>query len=154
MRREQSVAGDSGVLPGVEKQWGGGGVVGVAFDLADENRMVAARHLALIGDFKHRAAARENRRVAEAGLPGQAGKTIHRPGGKAVRQIHLLGGEDVDRVVAGAAEGFEAVRAVIETPQHQRRIERNGGEGIHGQADGLAIGVDGGDDGDAGGKAA
>ena len=56
-------------------------------------------------------------------------------------------------MVAGAAEGFEVVRSIVETPEHQCRLKRNGGKGIDGEAYGVAVGINRGNDGDTGGKA-
>ena len=56
-------------------------------------------------------------------------------------------------MVAGAAEGLEVVRGVVQAPEDERRAQRNGGKRIDGQADRVAIGIDGRDDGDAGRKA-
>lgn len=57
-------------------------------------------------------------------------------------------------MVAGLAEGGKVVRAIVQTPQHQGGLQGNGGKGIDGQADRVSVWIDGGDDGDTGGKAA
>jgi len=57
-------------------------------------------------------------------------------------------------VVTSLAEGFEIMRAIVEAPQHQRRLQRDSGEGIDRQPNRMAVRVDCRDDGDAGGKAA
>ncbi len=57
-------------------------------------------------------------------------------------------------MVAGLAESFQIVRAIIEAPQHQRRLQRDGGEGIDRQSDRMTVRIDCRDDGDAGGEAA
>ena len=125
-----------------------------AFDAADENGVIASRVFGDLGHFEARAAARKDRGAADAGVPRQAGKAVGRPGGEAIRQILLIGGQHIDGVVAGLAEGGQVVRLVVEAPEDERRLERDGGEGIDGQADGVAVRVDGRDDGDAGGIAA
>lgn len=146
-------SGELSVLAGVEQQRGEIGSFGEALDTANEDGVVAADVGGFVGDLEHRAATGENRGAAGAGLPGQADETVGRPSGEAIGKIDLIGSEDVDRVVAGTTKGFETIRAVVEAPEHQRRIERDGGEGIDGQADRPAVGIECCDDGDPGGKA-
>lgn len=149
----QPCSGQLPVLAGVEQQRGEVRGFAEAFDLADEDGVVTAGMGSLVGHFEHRAAAGEDRGAAGAGLPGQADETVGRPGGEAVGEVHLRCREDVDGVVAGAAEGFQAVRVVIQAPEYQRRLERDGREGIDGQADRPAVRVERRDDGDPGGEA-
>ena len=115
--------------------------------------MVTGQVRGFVGDFEAGAAGGKERRAAGTGLPGQAGEAVDGPGGKAVGEILLVSGEDVDRVVAGFAEGFEIVRAVVQTPEDQGRLQRNGGEGIDGESDGMPVRVDGRHDGNPGGEA-
>lgn len=116
--------------------------------------MVTAEVNGFVHHLEGRTAIGENRGVTGAGLPREANKTIRWPGGKAVGQILLIDRENVDRVMAGLAEGLEIVRTVVQAPQHQRRLQGNGGEGIDRQPDRMTVRVDRRDDGDAGGKAA
>ncbi len=66
------------------------GCFGEAFDTADENGVVAAGMDCFVGDFEGGAAIGEYRGAADAGLPGQAGEAVGRPGGKAVGNLQLL----------------------------------------------------------------
>jgi len=116
--------------------------------------VVAADLLRFVGHFEGGAAAGKDRGAAGTGLPGETGKAVDGPGGEAVGDFLLVGGQDVDGVVAGTVEGGQVVRAVVEAPEDQGRVERDGREGIDGESDGLAIRVDGSDDGDTGGEAA
>lgn len=128
------------------------GCFGEAFDAADEDGVVAAGMGGFIDDFETGAATGEQRSTAEPGVPGQTGKAVGRPGGEAVGEVFLIGRQDADGVVAGFPEGGQAVRIVVEAPEDQRRFERDRREGIDGQADGVAVRVDGRDDGNAGGE--
>ncbi len=121
-------------------------------DAADENGVVAGDMHGFVGHFECRATAREDRGAAQAGLPGEADEAVGRPGSEAVGDVLLIAGQDVDAVVAGLAEGFEVVRAVVEAPENKRRVERDGREGIDGQADRMTVRVDGSDHADAGGE--
>src|SRR5262245_2460580 len=56
--------------------------------------------------------------------------------------------------MAGAVEGGQAVGPAIQTEQHEWRIERDGVEGVRGDADHAGIARDRGHDGNAGGEAA
>ena len=132
------------------EQGGAVGGFGEAFDAANENGMVAGQVGGFVRHFEASAGTGQQRCAAQAGLPGQAGEAVGRPGGEAVGKFLLVGGEDGDGVVAGAAEGFEIVRVVIQAPEHERRRQRNSRERIDGQADGVPIGINGGDDGNAG----
>ena len=96
-------------MTGVEEQRGKIGCFAEAFNPADKNGVVTGKVLRLVGDFEGRAAIRENRGAARSCLPRQADKAISRPGGEAIRQILLVDRENIDGVVAGAAEGFEVV---------------------------------------------
>ena len=141
------------VLASVKEQRSEVDPLAEAFDPADENGVIAAGMGGFVGDFKGGTASGKNRCAADTGLPGQAGKAVGRPGGEAVGEFLLVGGQDVDGVVTGLAEGGKVVRVVVEAPEHQGRIERDGRKGIDGEPDRLAVGVDGRDDGDAGGEA-
>jgi endonuclease III len=138
----------------MEEQRGDSGGFAEAFDTADEDGVVATGVGSFVGHFEGGAAAGEDRGAAGAGLPGEAGKAVGRPGGEAVGEVFLLGRQDVDGVVAGFLEGRQVVRTVVQAPEDQRRVERDGREGIDGQADGVPVRIDGRDDGDTGGEAA
>jgi hypothetical protein len=56
--------------------------------------------------------------------------------------------------MAAGFEGGQRGRREAEAPQNQRRLQRNRGEGIDGDADRLAVGAARGDHGDAGGELA
>jgi hypothetical protein len=58
---------------------------------------------------------------------------------KALRKFDLVGGKHIDRVVAAGLEHRQRRRMQAQAPQHQRRLERNRGEGIDGDADRLAV---------------
>lgn len=142
------------IAPGMEEQRGDSGGFAEAFDTADEDGVVATGVGSLVGHFEGGAAAGEDRGAAGAGLPREAGKAVGRPGGEAIGEVFLLGRQDVDGVVAGFLEGRQVVRAVVQAPEDQRRVERDSREGIDGQADGVPVRIDGRDDGDTGGEAA
>ena len=149
-----SGCGQGPVLAGMEEQRGEIRGLGEIFDAADVDGVVAADLLRCVGDFEGGAATRKDRSTASTGLPLQAGKAVDRPGRETVRQVLLVGRQDIDGVMAGPVEGGQVVRAVVQAPEDEGRVERNGREGIDGQPDGMAIGVDGGDDGDTRGETA
>ena len=127
---------------------------GKVLDPANEDGVIATDQAGFVGNLEAGAASGKYRSTAGAGLPVETGKAIDRPGRETIRKILLICRQDVDDVMAGAAEGCQVVRAVIQTPENQRRIKRNRREGIDGQANGMTVRVDGRDDGDTGGEAA
>lgn len=138
----------------MEKQGCQLGGFGKGFDLADEYRVIAGKMLDGVGHFEGGATGGQYRSAAGAGLPSQTGKTVGRPGGEAVGDVLLTCGQNVDRVMAGLAKGFQIVRSVVQTPEHERRLQRDCGKRIDCQTNGMAVRVDGRNDGNAGGKAA
>ena len=74
----------------------------------------------------------------------------HRRIGEAPRQCFMSAGQDVDREMRAVAEHRQVGRAVHQAPQHQRRIQRQRGEGIDGQPHVAAVGGARRDDGHAG----
>ena len=54
---------------------------------------------------------------------------------KPAREVGLVVREHVDRITLGILEGGEARRAAVETPHHERRVERNRAERVCGEAD-------------------
>ena len=133
------------VLPGVEDQWIAVAGMGKLFDPADEEGVVAAEVGGFVGNHEMRTAIGEDGGASRCGRPFQAGKAVDGPGGEAGGQVFLLTCEDVDRVVAGGLKGGQIVRTVVQAPEDERRGQRDGGEGIHRQANRLAVRVDGGD---------
>jgi hypothetical protein len=94
------------------------------------------------------------RHAATAGLEIQAGEAVDARGGEAPRQLELLGGQDVDGVMAAAREGRHRQRRAAQAPQHQRRVQAHRVEAVGGQADRHPVGGARGDDGDPGGEQA
>ncbi|MCY1441451.1 hypothetical protein D9M71_577680 [compost metagenome] len=68
--------------------------------------------------------------------------------------VALVGGEQVDGEALVADQHRIGVGAVVGAEQHQCRVHGQGAEGAGGQPDDLAIVIQGGDDGDAGGEGA
>src|ERR1700760_3878399 len=91
-----------------------------AFDLADEDDMVALLVAAAVEAFEPPPTAFEDRRAARALAPRDPGEAVEtdRFGSRRVpplrsepaRQLDLVGGEDVDRVGRHVEEGREARR--------------------------------------------
>src|SRR3546814_17915630 len=71
-----------------------------------------------------------------------------------IGELVLIAGEDMHREVPCIHERIEAGRRSRDAPQHHRRVERYRVEAVGRHADIAAVGVDRGDDGDAGGEAA
>lgn len=152
-KAECSLLGQRPVLAGIEKQWCKICRFVEFFNSADENRMVAAHMTGFVGQLETGAATGQQRRAAGPPVPRQTGEAVDRPGGKTVGKVVLAGSQDIDGMVAGAAEGLKVVRSVVEAPEHQRWLQRNGREGIGRQADRLSFRVERRDDGNAGRKA-
>ena len=89
-----------------------------------------------------RDAVRENGRIAKARRPLDACEFILRGFREFAGERLLRCAEHVDGEVAGVLEGAQPLREHAETPQHQRRVQRNRGERIAGQPIGLAVGRD------------
>ena len=106
-----------------------------------------------VGDLKSRATILEQRRAPRTRLPLQTSETINRPGGKAIGEFFLIDRQNIDRMMRCFAEATEVVRVIVEAPENERRLQGNRREGIDGEAYRLAIRIDGGNDGDAGGEA-
>ncbi len=110
----------------MKEQRGKIGGFGKAFDAADEDGVIPAGMGGFVGHFEAGAATGENRGTATAGLPGQTREAVGRPGGEAIGKVFLLGRQNVDGVMAGLLESRQIVRVVVQTPEDQRRIERDG----------------------------
>ncbi|MNY32952.1 hypothetical protein D3C86_1672000 [compost metagenome] len=116
--------------------------------------MVAAVHLLETLALEACRAVGEQRRAAQAGFVADAGELVLLRAGEVVGQLDLVGGEDVYREVAGGLEHGLAAGALVDAPQHQRRLQRHRVEAVGGHPDLLAGRAAGGDDGDAGGEVA
>ena len=125
-----------------------------ALDVADEQQVVAARDGALEAAFEQGQAVLEDRAAAEAGLPGDAGELVGGGAREVVGDVALVGGQHVDREVVAALEAGQRQRGPVQAPEHERRVERDGGERVRGQALALAVGGERRDHGDARGEAA
>ena len=66
----------------------------------------------------------------------------------------MVGGKDVDRIVAGMTEYFNARRRDGQTPQDERWVERDRIEGTDGHAAASSVGIERGKYGHPGGKTA
>ena len=127
-------------------------IIGVGFDGAEEDDVIAA--VIAIGRPALEAghAIGQHRRVAESRRPAHTGELVIRRFCK-LRGQRLLGRpENIDREVAGILKGLKSLGEHPEAPQHQRRVERHRGKGIAGHAIGPAVRRHCRDDGDARGK--
>src|SRR5205814_5696212 len=105
-RREPPLQRQLGeVAAAVEDQRLGAFAALAAFDLADEDHVVALFVAAAVEALEHRGRAVDDRRAAAAFAEGHAGKAVGRLASEALGQLALLGREDVDRVVRAAREG-------------------------------------------------
>jgi hypothetical protein len=138
----------------MENQWIGGLATGKALDATQENEVVAARIMRLVTAFEPRRAALDQGYSGQPWREGERVETILVTAGETVRDDLLIGGQDIDGVMAGVTKGCESRGVACEAPQDQGRVEGNGVEGTDGEADRLAVGSQCGQHGDAGGKAA
>ena len=74
--------------------------------------------------------------------------------GKKARYLALALAEDTDPEGRGGKEALEARRRLRDADKHERRIERDGGEGVGGEAAGAGFGIAGRHHRDAGGETA
>ena len=138
----------------MENQWIGGLATGKALDATQENKVVAARIMRLVTAFKPRRAAFDKGYSGQPRREDERIETILVTAGETVRDGFLIGGQDIDGVMASVTKGCESGGVACEAPQDQGRVQGNGVEGTDGEADRLAIGGQCGQHGDAGGKAA
>ncbi|MCY1439586.1 hypothetical protein D9M71_558290 [compost metagenome] len=125
-----------------------------AFDPAEIDHMVATRvgrHIAAF-EVSHRAV--EQGYITEPIAVGDAAELVVLGLGEVVGNGDLVFGEDVDGEVFAVAEGGVAAGGQRLAPEYQRRIEGDRTEGVRRHAEGLALGIPRGDDGDAGHEAA
>ncbi|MNZ83416.1 hypothetical protein D3C78_1021430 [compost metagenome] len=139
------------VLAALEHQRGMAAVV-EGEHLADEDHMVAALVLERRAALEARGAAGQQRGGADAVVQLDAGELVAALGGKTPGQRFLFGGQHVHVPVLLATEGRQAAGVLGQAPQHQRRIQRHGVETVGGDADRLAVGAAGSDDGHPRGK--
>ena len=134
----------------VEEQGGAVGVAPAAFDLTDEDDVVAFGVLAAVEALEGGDAAIEQRRASRAFGEREAGPAVDAARREALGQGFLAGREHVDGVVASVGEHRHRAGRLAQAPEHQWRVERDRIERAGGQADRLAVVVARGDDGDAG----
>ncbi len=108
-----------------------------AFDFADEDHVVAFVVTAAVVTFEPRERAVEHRHPRVAGRMRDPFEAVALVGREALAQVELRRREHVHHVMTVAAEHGRRRRFVRETPQHQRRIERNRVERARGDADQL-----------------
>jgi len=92
----------------------------------------------------------QQRRPEDPGPPGQPGELIRRRPREPPRDVLLIAGQHVDREMLAAREPVQRRRALAHAEQHQRRLQRHGGERVRGQPVPHAGLIAGGHDGHAG----
>src|SRR5581483_6629837 len=92
----------------------------------------------------------ENRRAGAGRVPGQLRELVATANRKRAAHDLLVGAEDVDAEVPGVAEPWPAARPFVGHERDERRVERHRTERADRHARRTAIGIDTGDDGDAG----
>ena len=131
------------------------GLTGHAHHLADQQQVVAHRATVVVGADQGGQRAVDGGHALRRLAHRHVGELVrHRRIGEAPRQCFMSAGQDVDREMRAVAEHRQVGRAVHQAPQHQRRIQRQRGEGIDGQPHVAAVGGARRDDGHAGRVAA
>lgn len=120
---------------------------------AQKHQMVAAVHGGLSAALEGCQAVGDQRTAAVPAGEGNAGEFVVPARRKMAGQRLLLGAEDADREKARARKAGKGRRLAVKAPQHQGRLERNGGKGVGGEADEVGFRRAGGNHGHAGGKA-
>ena len=127
------------------------GLAGHAHHLADQQQVVAHRATVVVGADQGGQRAVDGGHALRRLAHRHVGELVrHRRIGEAPRQCFMSAGQDVDREMRAVAEHRQVGRAVHQAPQHQRRIQRQRGEGIDGQPHVAAVGGARRDDGHAG----
>ena len=142
------------VAAGMENQRLVSLAAGETLDATKEYQVVTARIMCLVAALEPRRAALDEWYAGQSCGDVDRAKTILITAGETVRDGLLIGGQDIDGVMAGVAEGFESGRVACEAPQDQWRVQGNCIEGADGYADRLTVCRQGRQHGDAGGKAA
>jgi hypothetical protein len=142
------------VAAGMENQRLASLAAGETLDATKEYQVVTARIMCLVAALEPRRAALDEWYAGQSCRDVERAKTILVTAGKTVRDGLLTGGQDINGVMAGLAEGFESGRVACEAPQDQGRVQGNGVEGADGYTDRLTVCRQGRQHGDAGGKAA
>src|SRR5258706_2908701 len=97
----------------------------------------------------------QHRRAVARRLPVDAGELVGALGRHQPAELLLVLGEDVDAELAGRLDPRPRTARVRGAERDERRVERDRRERVGGQPDRLvAVGIDRGDDGDAGGEVA
>ena len=103
--------------------------------IADEQHMIAGAMPRVVAALEPRDAARDQRDAGTAQPIVDALEAICVRPRKPAREIDLVVREHVDRVVLGPLEGREVLRAPVEAPHDERRVERHRVERVRGEAD-------------------
>jgi hypothetical protein len=140
------------VAAAVEDEWMRAGAARARLDLADEDHVVAFLVAAAVEALEHRGSTFEQRHAARAEPKGNALEAVDVLAREAHREVMLVGGEDVDRVVRAALERRHRAGLARQAPEDQRRRDRDRVEGVRGEADRRAVGAARGDDRHAGGE--
>ncbi len=115
--------------------------------------MVAGRVPRLDRALEAREAAREEGRAAQARLPLDVGKLVRRGPREALGERPLRRAQHMHGEVRRRVEGRPRPRLLADAPQQQRRVERDGGEGVRRHPLRLATGAARGHDRHAGREA-
>ncbi len=138
----------------MENKWLERGVVIKSLYPADENKVVSAWVNGFVAALEPGGTALEERGTGKPAACIDALKAIRQARSKAIGDGLLVGGENVDRIVAGLTEHFNAGRCYGQTPQDERWVEGDRIEGTDGHAATASVGIERGEYGHSGGKTA
>ena len=119
---------------------------------ADEQHVIAGAMPRVVAAFEPCDAAVDQRDAGAAQPIVDALEAVRVRPRKPAREIDLVVRQHVDRVVLGALQRREALRAPVEAPHDERRVERHRVERVRREADEPVVRARRADDGDARGE--
>lgn len=119
---------------------------------ADQDHMITGINQLVTRTGEGGGRAVDQRQACQSLMPCKPRETVADGRCETMRHLLLITGQDIDRKMAGRAEGRETGRGLARTDQQQRRIKRDRGEGIGGKSNRAPPGVACGDNGHAGRK--
>ena len=136
----------SDAIPAGVKHKGFAAVVLVLLHLSDKDDMISAVVLPDLAANKMRDDSLQNRHARRTLYEVDAGELVPNSRRKMSRKIVLLGFKDVDRKMGGVDEFSKTLRLPRQAPENKRRIQRDRGKRIHGDAYVAAVTSAGGHD--------
>lgn len=117
---------------------------GETLDSPDQDEVVPTVVGVLPAALETRQGSGDERQAVEPRRPVDVLETIDALCGEPGGEITLIRGEHVDDESVAGSEVLERVRVLPDGEKSERRVEREGAEGVRGETGGLAVSVEGG----------